>query len=85
MDERLKQILSEILEIDESQINDDFGPGDTPSWDSMNNLRLVTAIEEEFQIQLTMSDIKKMSSYAKISEVIATYIRLKKTLVAGVG
>jgi acyl carrier protein len=45
-----------------------------PTWDSMNNLRLITAIEEEFNIKFVMEDIPKMINFKMINEIINRYI-----------
>ena len=74
MDERLKQIISDILDVQIKEIDDDFGPEDTPNWDSMNNLYLITAIEEEFQIKLSMEDIKSMVSFNEIKKHILNHL-----------
>jgi acyl carrier protein len=65
----IKEIMVEILEID-TEISDDFGPNDSPNWDSLNNLRLITAFEETFGIQLSMEDIESMKNFGTIKEVL---------------
>lgn len=74
MDERIKNIMADILDIEKDVLLDDFRPEDTTNWDSLNNLRMVTAIEEEFQIKLSMDDIKKMVSYGKIKSIVFRYL-----------
>jgi acyl carrier protein len=74
MDDRIKDILVDILDVDRNQVRDDFGPANTASWDSINNLRLITAIEEEFQIKLTMDDIKRMTDFGQIKAVLSGYL-----------
>jgi len=70
-DEKIKQILVDVLDVKEDEITETFGPNDAALWDSMNNLRLITALEEEFKFQLTMEEIRQMDTFAKIREVIA--------------
>ena len=65
---KIREIMTEILEIN-GEITDGFGPKDSQNWDSINNLRMITAIEEAFGIQFTMEDIKSMVSFKKIEEV----------------
>jgi acyl carrier protein len=71
---KIKQILVDILDVKEEEINETFGPNDAPLWDSMNNLRLITALEEEFNIQLTMGEIRQMDTFAKIKEAIGRHL-----------
>ena len=61
--------ISDILDIDEGDISDGFGPDDAPLWDSMNNLRLITALEENFRIKLTMEEIETMINFGEIKKV----------------
>lgn len=54
---RLKRVLSNVLKIDESTITDETSPDNTPTWDSMNAMLLVTALETEFNVKFTARDI----------------------------
>lgn len=74
MEPQIKQIIADILDVDKAAINDNFGPKILPTWDSINNLRLVTAIEDEFQIKLSMDDIKQMINFKSIKETVARYV-----------
>ena len=74
MEGRIKKILSDILDIEPEEINDEFGPDDADEWDSMNNLRIITALEKEFNIKLSMQDIRRMINAGKVKEVIASYL-----------
>jgi acyl carrier protein len=75
---KLKRIISEIIEVDEDQIIDEFGPSDATSWDSMNNLRIITALEEEFNIQLSMKEIETMINCKIISKLIEAKLSGRK-------
>lgn len=70
IEEKIRETVAEILEIEEDQITDDFGPGSTDTWDSLNNLKLITALEENFNISLTMDEISSMVDFAKIKQVV---------------
>jgi acyl carrier protein len=73
-EKRIKEILSDILDVKEEEIGESFGPNDAALWDSMNNLRLITALEEEFKLQLTMGEIRRMDNFARIKEVIGRHL-----------
>ena len=47
---RIKEILSEILSLDVSQINSETNIDNTPSWDSLNYMRILTTLEAEFKV-----------------------------------
>jgi acyl carrier protein len=40
----------------------------------LNHLRLVTALESEFDISLTMGEINDMASYPKIFELVTKHL-----------
>jgi acyl carrier protein len=73
-EKKIKQIFADILDVKEEKITETFGPNDAAMWDSMNNLRLITALEEEFNIQLTMGEIREMDSFGKIKEVVGRHL-----------
>ena len=73
-EEKIKQIFADILDVKEERVTETFGPNDAAMWDSMNNLRLITALEEEFNIQLTMGEIREMDSFGKIKEAVGRHL-----------
>lgn len=75
MENKLKEIFSEILEVEEDELHDNFGPEHAPLWDSMNNLRLITAIEEEFTIQFSMGKIGTMTNFGKVKAVLSLHLK----------
>ena len=70
MEESVKQIISDIFELNISEINEDMTMDDVKLWDSMNHINLVLAIEEEFSISLDVSDIEEMISFYDIISVL---------------
>lgn len=66
--------MAEILDLDVDKIGPNFGPEDTGNWDSLNNLKLVTALEAEFDIQITMADIQEMTDFSAIVSTVNRYI-----------
>lgn len=56
VEEKLRNIMSEILGVDENEITEESAIGDIPRWDSLNHLRIIAEVEKAFSIQFT-SDI----------------------------
>ena len=75
MEERIRQIMVDILEVNDGDIDADFGPAQAPLWDSLNNLKLITAIEEEFGIKLSMDEINEMTDLGMIKNVLSRHIQ----------
>lgn len=71
LEARAQEVIAEILDVDEELIVDEFGPESSDNWDSMNNLRMITALEEEFKISFSMEEISSMVNMKAISEMIS--------------
>jgi acyl carrier protein len=66
LDQRLASVLEAVLGPDASTLSDEDGPGTISSWDSVNHLNLVLAIEAEFEIRFATSEIPDLLSVGKI-------------------
>lgn len=70
MHDKLKEIVAELFELEPAAVNDVLTPDDVELWDSLNHLRLVSAVEEEFQIKLSMKEIESIRSLATLRALI---------------
>ncbi len=71
MEDKIRSILAGILEVDPASIGDKFGPDSCPDWDSLGNLRIITALERELAVTFTWEEISAMTDFAGIREVIS--------------
>lgn len=74
-EEKLKELIADAFDIDEDEISDEMSCDTVGRWDSLNHLRLVTALEGEFDISLTMDDINTMTNYPKIMEMVSKHLK----------
>jgi acyl carrier protein len=70
MNERLREILSEMLDLPPADIRPDLRRSEVDAWDSLNHLRLITAIESEFSTTFTMDQIADLQTPADLQRVI---------------
>lgn len=70
MNKKLLDIVSEIFFLDEEEITLELTPDDVETWDSLNHLILVTAVEKEFGLKLSMRDIESISSLDKLNRLV---------------
>ena len=70
MHDKLKEIVAELFELEPAAVNDVLTPDDVELWDSLNHLRLVSAVEEEFQIKLSMQEIESIRSLATLRALV---------------
>jgi acyl carrier protein len=66
LQQRLSRVLTEVLGPDATRLSDEDGPGTIGSWDSVNHLNLVLAIESEFGIRFATSEIPDLLTLGKI-------------------
>ncbi len=70
MENRIKKVMSDILNIDVSSINDNTSPENIESWDSLKQMNIIVALEEEFDIEFSDEEIGEMLNYRLILEVL---------------
>ena len=68
--EKLNQILSEVFRLKAEDIHDNLKMKDIEKWDSLTHMDLVTSIEDELQIELSMDDIMSMKDIKTIRLVV---------------
>jgi len=71
--EKYNKIFKEILEIDDTALNEKLIYQSIPLWDSVGHLRLISALEETFDIMMETDDIIEFSSYSKGKEILKKY------------
>ncbi|MTI78528.1 MAG: acyl carrier protein [Marinobacter sp.] len=70
VNKKLLSIVSEIFFLDEEEVTLELTPDDVETWDSLNHLILVTAVEKEFGIKLSMKDIESISNLDKLNRLV---------------
>jgi acyl carrier protein len=70
MNERLRAVIAEILDMRPADIAADMARESTTQWDSLSHLRLVTALEDEFGISLTMDEIAAIRTPRQLQTLI---------------
>lgn len=73
MNGKLAEIIADIFFLDEDEVTMELTPDDVGLWNSLNHLRLVTAVESAFDIKLTMSEIQSIDTIEKLSELVSRH------------
>lgn len=68
----LKKLMVEIFLIAEDKITETTSMETTKSWDSLQHLNLMLAVEEHFDIKLDTNEIPKAMSFSILCNLIAT-------------
>ena len=69
-EERIKDVLANVFGISIEIIQDNTSPDNISTWDSLNHINMIVAIEEEFQITLSEDSIMQMNNYALIKTIL---------------
>jgi len=74
MNEQLRSIIADTLGLELIDITPELRRGsDAADWDSMGHLRLVTAVEEAYDIRFTMTEIERITTVAELDEAVAQH------------
>ena len=68
--ERVRGIAANVLKLPGSQITAQSSPETIASWDSIQHLNLVLALEQEFGCQFEPEEIDQMNSINRIHSVV---------------
>lgn len=68
---QLCHFIAEVLGVPHSEVGPDTGPGTITKWDSLAHIQLVAAIEETYEVQLSMDEIINMLSVNEIVTLLA--------------
>lgn len=74
MNEKLTELFAKILQIDSSQIGPECSPETIDTWDSLKQMSLVVAVEEEFGVQFDDDEIFNLDSFAAFEECLGKKI-----------
>ena len=70
MKDRLRIIIGNIFDIPIEEINEEISPNNCEKWDSLNQLVLLTAIEEEFEVEFSYEEVLKIADFKSIIDIL---------------
>jgi acyl carrier protein len=70
LNDKLVEIVAELLDLEPALVKEELTPEDVEFWDSLNHLRLMTAVEEEFKIKLSMQEIESIRTLGALDALV---------------
>lgn len=70
MNERLRALIAELLDLPSADVTPDMRRDEVEAWDSLNHLRLITAIETEFGATFSMDEIAQLQTPGDMQRII---------------
>jgi acyl carrier protein len=78
-EQQLKQVFAAVLKVDPTSIEPDSRMGSIESWDSLQHMILMLALEEEFSVTIPLEDAARATSFAAIKSLLETLISARRT------
>jgi len=69
-EESLKQILATVLKIPVGSIDGDTNMDTVESWDSLNHMNLILALEDAYSVRIPDDEATNITSYPLIKLVV---------------
>jgi len=67
---QIKLVMSTVLDVPLSQINEDSSIDTLENWDSLKHLNLILALEDEFEISIPNEEVGNMVNFRLIEVII---------------
>lgn len=72
-DLKLRDLLVDILLIDDDQYRDENGPDVIETWDSLAMIRIATGIEESFHCAMSPEEMVSLESIGDIKAILRSH------------
>jgi len=69
--ERVRAISADVFQVPASQITFNSSPQTVESWDSLQHLNLVLALEQQFGIQFDLEEMELMKTIGTVVDLVA--------------
>ena len=70
---KFSSIVGAILGVPEDQVTDDLSPETVDTWDSLNHINLISALEQEFGVTLATDDLAASMSMQRLKGLLAEH------------
>lgn len=72
-EQRLRSVFQQVFALDPGHINEETSIDSVESWDSLNHMKLILALESEFNIAFSDEHSVEILSYPLIKLTLAEY------------
>lgn len=74
MDEKLKKVMATIFGVDVLMITEEASPESIETWDSLKQMNLILALEDEFDVVFSDEELVEMLNYKLIRTILQEHL-----------
>lgn len=67
---QLNELIASVINVPSSTLTPQSGPENLPDWDSLAHIGVVAAVEQTYQVQLTMPEILSIKTIADLRNIL---------------
>lgn len=67
---KLQGVFHEVFDDEDIEINEAMSANDLEAWDSLNHVRLIVSVEEEFGVSFSTSDVADLQNVGQLLDLI---------------
>lgn len=71
--DRVEAIFRDVFQDPTLAIHEEMTASSIPSWDSLNHINLVVALEGEFKVQFRSEEVMVLANVGDLLKLLATY------------
>jgi acyl carrier protein len=69
-DDRLKTLIADVMGVKKESVGDDASPTTVATWDSLRQMNLILALEEEFGVRFGDAELSTLTSLSAIRSAL---------------
>ena len=73
--DQVRTLASDLFGVSPDQVNAASSPQTIETWDSIQHLNLVLALEEKFGVQLAPEEIEQMKSIGEVAKLVESKLQ----------
>ncbi len=68
--DRLKKVILAELDLDDWAIVDETVASEVPGWDSLNHVRVISAVEDAYKVRFRTSEIVRLKNVGQLQALL---------------
>lgn len=69
---KIEKLIAEVLIVEEEELTNEASPDSIDSWDSLGHINIITALEDEFDIEISPEEIGDIKNIGDIKKLLAS-------------